>query len=232
MPMCICVSNKEDIAENVDAAQSITTAVWSIFSHIIFQIFYYIWCKNEVKIIFWCQKVIWANFAPKSIFYANCIDIFLEGMNARIKEDYTMQERCNIIQLTNELIQFLIDHENVDSSFQNPMSVQLESAEKYLDRVKKNFWMNQSQKKLSAPSSKGRWWNKMELLVVLEYFAQFYQQTLKILKMKKNLQLLGGKLENALSEDHLVHINHWINSGIIEKKEKFEAKKQKFGAKT
>ena len=132
-----------------------------IFSSFLHQIFYYIWCKNEVKIIFWCQKVIWANFAPKSIFYANCIDIFLEGMNARIKEDYTMQERCNIIQLTNELIQFLIDHENVDSSFQNPTSVQLESAEKYLDRVKKNFWMNQSQKKLSAPSSKGRWWNSI-----------------------------------------------------------------------
>ena len=72
----------------------------------------------------------------------------------------------------------------------------------------------------------------MALLMVLQYFAEFYQQTLKILKMKKNLQLLGGKLENALSEDHLVHINHWINSGIIEKKEKFEAKKQKFGAKT
>ena len=58
-------------------------------------------------------------------------------MNARIKEDYTMQERCNIIQLTNELIQFLIDHENVDSSFQKPTRVQLKSIEKYLDRVKK-----------------------------------------------------------------------------------------------
>ena len=120
-----------------------------------------------------------------------------------------MRELKKIIQCKNDVISF---------SFQNPTSVQLESAEKYLDRVKKNFWMNQSQKKLSAPSSKGRWWNKMELLVVLQYFAEFYQQTLKILKMKEILQLLGGKLENALKEHHLVYINHSINSGIIDAK--------------
>ena len=82
-------------------------------------------------------------------------------MNARIKEDYTMRERCNIIQLTNELIQFLIDHENVDSSFQNPTSVQLESAEKYLDRVKKKLLNESVPKKLNAPSSKGQMYNSM-----------------------------------------------------------------------
>ena len=81
-------------------------------------------------------------------------------MNARIKEDYTMRERCHIIQLTNKLIQFHIDHENVDSSFQKPTRVQLKSIEKYLDRVKK--LLNESvPKKLNAPSSKGQMYNSM-----------------------------------------------------------------------
>merc|ERR1711983_521631 len=60
-------------------------------------------------------------------------------MNARIKEDYTMRERCNIIQLTTKLVQFLIDHETVDNSFPSLTSVQLKSAEKYHDRVKRVY---------------------------------------------------------------------------------------------
>ena len=90
-----------------------------------------------------------------AFFIANCNEIVvLEGMNARIKEDYTMRERCNIIQLTTKLVQFLIDHETVDNSFPSLTSVQLKSAEKYHDRVKR-VYDHMIPKKGNVLSSKG-----------------------------------------------------------------------------
>ena len=65
-----------------------------------------------------------------------------------------MRERCNIIQLTTKLVQFLIDHETVDNSFPSPTSVQLKSAEKYHDRVKR-VYDHMIPKKVNVLSSKG-----------------------------------------------------------------------------
>ena len=117
-------------------------------------------------------------------------------MNARIKEDYTMRERCNIIQLTNKLIQFLIDHENVDSSFQKPTRVQLKSIEKYLDRVKK--LLNESvPKKLNAPSSKGQMYNSMMkqdgIIGGSPVFCRVLQTNIEDIENEGNFATFGGQ---------------------------------------
>ena len=136
-------------------------------------------------------------------------------MNARIKEDYTMRERCNIIQLTNKLIQFLIDHENVDSSFQKPTRVQLKSIEKYLDRVKK--LLNESvPKKLNAPSSKGQMYNSMMkqdgIIGGSPVFCRVLQTNIEDIENEENFATFGrqaGKCFKRTSSGSYQSINQF-----------------------